>query len=258
MMICVPRRGRTPAGYGDSLRLRRTGTRSFMHYTEVKLWFKWIQLFESFCITHLPNLKGFLSESKMVTYFCTWSVMDGVWVSAASSQLRHNSKSWLSVNWSALIGSRSRQENLMWTLLRLTLDLSVDTAKNAQVPLRKSCRPPKKCHKKYSAQQPSTVFAFRWWFAWHANRSKSSSCVVVVVLSGLDADGHQQATVIHFDCGGLGHDLLCTIPKSNCDLNEFNFSNLFALHICQILRDSCLKARWLRTFAPGQSWMGYR
>ena len=31
------RRGRTPAGYGDSLRLRRTGTRSFMHYTEVKL-----------------------------------------------------------------------------------------------------------------------------------------------------------------------------------------------------------------------------
>ena len=41
-----------------------------------------------FCITHLPNLKGFLSESKMVTYFCTWSIMDGVSVSAASSQLR--------------------------------------------------------------------------------------------------------------------------------------------------------------------------
>ena len=99
----------------------------------------------------------------------------------------------------------------MWTLLRLTLDLSVDTAKNAQVPLRKSCRPPQKCHKKSSAQQPSTVFAFRWWFA----------C--------LDADGHQQAMVIHFDCGGLGHDLLCTIPKSNCDLNEFNFSNLFCI-----------------------------
>ena len=56
-----------------------------------------------------------------------------------------------------------------------------------------------------------------------------SSCVVVVVLSGLDADGHQQATVIHFDCGGLGHDHLCAIPKSNCDLNEFNFSNLFCI-----------------------------
>ena len=117
----------------------------------------------------------------------------------------------------------------MWTLLRLTLDRSVDTAKNAQVPLRKSCRPPRKCHKKYSAQQPSTVFAFRWWFAWHANESKSSSCVVVVVLSDLDVDGHQQTMVIHFDCGGLGHDLLCAIPKSNCDLNEFNFSNLFCI-----------------------------
>ena len=58
--------------------------------------------------------------------------------------------------------------------------------------------------------------------------AKSSSCVVVVVLSGLDADGHQQAMVIHFDCGGLGHDLLCTILKSNCDLDKCNVSMFFA------------------------------
>ena len=44
------RRGRTPAGYGDSLRLRRTGTQSFMHYTEVKLWFN--TRFSSMVILH--------------------------------------------------------------------------------------------------------------------------------------------------------------------------------------------------------------
>ena len=81
----------------------------------------------------------------------------------------------------------------------------------------------------------------------------------VVVLSGLDADGHQQATVIHFDCGGLGHDRLCAIPKSNCDLNEFNFSNLFCItHLPDLKEFLVWKQDGLRTFAPGQSWMGYR
>ena len=144
------RRGWTPAGYGDSLRLRRTGTRSFMHYTEVKLWFKWIQLFELFCITHLPDLKEFVSESKMV-YVLLHLVNHG-WgigkrrILTTQTQLKVLAFCQLI----GLIGSRSRQDNLMWTLARLTLDL--DTAKNAQVPLRKSCRPPKKCHKKSSPQ----------------------------------------------------------------------------------------------------------
>ena len=52
------RRGRTPAGYGDSLRLRRTGTRSFMHYTEVKLWFRYMQRFYVFCIYTSARSQG--------------------------------------------------------------------------------------------------------------------------------------------------------------------------------------------------------
>ena len=55
----------------------------------------------------------------------------------------------------------------------------------------------------------------------------SSSCVVIVVLSGLDAHRHAQARVTHFNCGGLGHKSLCTIP-SNGDLNKCNISMFFA------------------------------
>ena len=106
-----------------------------------------------------------------------------------------------------------------------------------------------------------------------------------MVQSGLDADGHQQAMVIHFDCGGLGHDLLCTILKSNCDLDKCNVSMFFAsthlpdlkgflseskmvyvlLHLVNhgwgtlhqflnasksssISRDYCLQARWFTYF----------